>query len=174
MTSKANETFADSVAASYGYGSELTSAFSKIAIRYSDFDKVFKDVPVLNIVTGLNQIRKGLSRYDPEEDHPTTKVRLDNILRQMETDLKETPNLTPTMRADLKKQIEYCKKMIHDTYDSTDDDNMGVRMTKYYYREMEPGLEEDQTKETDKFAHPTKLNQKIGGMMKPKGWWKNI
>ena len=172
MTDKANETFADSFAVSYGYGAELSHAFSKMAIRYSNFDKTFKDIPVLNIVTGLNQIRKGIWHYDPDDDHPTNKIRLDNMLRQMEIDLKETPNLTPGMREDLKKQIEYCKKLIHNTYDVTDNDNIGVRMTKYYHREMEPAFEEDQRKEIDKYAHPTKLNKKIGTMIKPKGWFK--
>ena len=172
MTDKANETFSDSFAVSFGYGAELSHAFSKMAIRYSDFDKRFKDVPILNIITGLNQIRKGISNYDPDDDHPTTKIRLDNMLRQMEIDLKETPNLTPGMREDLKKQIEYCKKLIHKTYDATDQDNIGTRMTKYYHREMEPGFEEDQRKDIDRWAHPTKLNQKIGTMMKPKGWFK--
>lgn len=172
MTPKANETHSDVFASMYGYGKELISAFSKFAIKYSDFDKAFKDIPVLNIVTGLNQIRKGIHHHDPEEDHPTIKVRLDNILRQMEADLKETPNLSPGMRQDLKNQIEYCKKLISDTYDSSDKDNIGTRMTKYYWREMEPGFETYQTKEIDKYAHPTKLNQKISDMMKPKGWFK--
>lgn len=172
MTKKADETFADSMAVSYGYGAELTHVFSTGAIRYSDFDKTFRDIPLLNIITGLNQIRKGFLNYDPDDDHPTNKIRLDNMIRQMEIDLKETPNLTPGMREDLKKQIEYCKKLVHKTYDVEEHDNIGTRLTKYYYREMEPGFEEDQRRESDKWAHPSKLNQRIGNMMHPKGFFK--
>lgn len=172
MTAKADETFADSFCSMYGYGHELVSAFSKIAIRYSDFDKMFKDVPVLNVITGISQIFKGLSYYDPNEDHPATKIRLDNIVRQMEADLKDTEGLTPGMREDLKKQITQCKQLIHDTYDSTNKDNMGIRMTKYYHREMEPGFDSAAMKEADKYAHPTKLNDMIKGRIKPKGWFK--
>lgn len=166
MTSKADETFADGFAASYGYGEHLTSAFSKIAIRYSNFDKMLKDVPVLNIITGINQIFWGWLYHDPFEDHPTTKVRLDKILRQMEIDLKETPNLPVGMRKDLQRQINRTKEIISRTYDANDDDTTGVRMTKFYYREMEPGMEIVQNNEADKYAHPTKINNTIRGMRK--------
>lgn len=170
--SKADETFADSFAAMYGYGPEFTSAFAKLGIRYSNFDKKLKDVPVLNIIIGLKNIANGLLVYNKYDEHPEVKTRIDNVLRQMETDLKETPNLTPGMREDLKKQIDICKQISHDIYEPTDEDRMGIRMTKYYYREMQPGYEEDIRQETDKYVHPTKLNQKIGGMMKPKGFFK--
>ena len=51
-------------------------------------------------------------------------------------------------------------------------DRIGMRMTKYYYREMEPGFEADIRKDTDRYVHPTKVNKRIGDMMKPKGFFK--
>ena len=172
MTAKADETQSDAFCTMYGYGPELTSAFSKIAIRYSDFDKKFKDIPILNVITGISQICKGYLTYDPNEDHPVIKVRLENIIRQLEVDLKETPNLTPTMRQDLEKQIETCKRIVSDTYDITDKDNMGIRMTKRYYGETEPNFsnEVEARKESDKYAHPSKLNQRIKEMKQ--GWYR--
>ena len=169
---KSNEIFADSFAAMYGYGPELTSAFNKLGIRYSKFDKNIKDTPILNIVVGLKHIFNGILRADPNEPHPFVKNRLDNILKQMEADLKETPNLTPGMREDLQKQIEFCKRLNAETYDVSDNDLTGVRMAKYYYREMEPAMETHHSQEADKLTNPTKLNKKIGGMMKPKGFFR--
>lgn len=172
MTPRADETQSDSFCTMYGYGPELTKAFSKIAIRYSNFDKKFKDVPILNVITGINQIFKGYLSYDPMEEHPTTRVRLDNIIRQLEVDLKETPNLSPSMRKELENQIEVCKQIVRDTYDITDKDNMGVRMTKRYYGESEPNFESEQEsrKKSDKYAHPSKLNKRIKEMKQ--GWYR--
>ena len=169
---KSNEVFADSFAAMYGYGKEFSTAFNKLGVRYSDFDKSIKDTPILNIVVGLKHIAGGLLTAHPDDPHPAIKIRLDNVLKQMETDLKETPNLTPGMREDLKKQIEFCKKMNAETYEANDNDSTGIKMTKYFYREMEPGWEEHHRQDSDKLTNPTKLNKRIGGMMKPKGFFR--
>ena len=169
---KSNEIFADSFAAMYGYGQEFSTAFNKLGIRYSNFDKNIKDTPILNIIVGLKHIASGILTANPDDPHPAIKNRLDNVLKQMEADLKETPNLTPGMREDLKKQIEFCKKINAVTYDANDNDSTGIRMTKYFYREMEPGWEEHHSKDSDKLTNPTKLNKKIGGMMKPKGFFR--
>ena len=70
---KSNEVFADSFAAMYGYGKEFSTAFNKLGVRYSDFDKSIKDTPILNIVVGLKHIAGGLLTAHPDDPHPAIK-----------------------------------------------------------------------------------------------------
>lgn len=173
-TARADEKFADQFAAMYGYGADLSSAFSKVMIDRSKFDLFFKDIPVLNVIYGFNQIRKASEEISEDNPHPVTRNRMESMIRQMETDLKDTPNLTPGMRADLEREIARCKEIVRQTFDPTDKDNMGERMVKNYYgiTQQQNEMEMEGEKEADKYSHPTKLNKKIETMYHKKGWFR--
>lgn len=175
MTDRADEKFADQFVSMYGYGPELASALSKTMIDYSDFDRRFKDVPLLNVFVGLNQIRKNLLNVVDDSPHPVTKNRLLGVVRQLEQDLKDTPNLTPTMKKKMQDQIAQTKRIIDDTFNDSPDANIGERITRYYFREMEPGrmAEVEVEQEADRFSAPTKVNQKMSKMVHKKGWFTN-
>lgn len=175
MTDRANEKFADQFASMYGYGPELASALSKTMIHYSDFDRSFKDVPLLNVFVGLNQIRKNIAYISSDNPHPVTKNRLLNVVRQLEQDLKDTPNLTPTMKKKMQDQIIQTKKIIDAHFNASPNANIGERITRYYFREMEPGMaaEKEAEEAAEKFSAPTRVNQKMATMIHKKGWFAN-
>lgn len=174
MSDRSDEKFADQFASMYGYGPELSAALSKVMINHSDFDKFWKDVPVLNVLVGLNQIRKNITNVSDENPHPVTKNRLAGILRQLEQDLKDTPNLTPGMRNDIKKQIDRCKKLMDDSFSIDPNANIGERITRFYFGQMEPNLQAEKAAEeyADKFSAPLKVNQKMNTMIHKKGWFR--
>ena len=174
MTARSEEKFADQFASMYGYGPELSSALTKTMINHSDFDKYWKDVPILNVLVGLNQIRKNIGNIGDDNPHPVTKNRLYGIISQIEQDLKDTPNLTPGMRKDMQAQIVRCKKLIDTAFTADPDANVGERITRFYFGEMEPNIEFEKRSEMDaeKFSAPTKVNQKIGTMVHKKGWFR--
>lgn len=175
MTDRADEKFADQFASMYGYGPELASALAKTMIHYSDFDKSLKDVPLLNVFVGLNQIRKNIGSIASDNPHPVTKNRLLNVVRQLEQDLKDTPNLTPTMKKKMQDQIIQTKKTIDAHFNASPNANIGERITRYYFREMEPGMDAEKEAEeaAEKFSAPTKVNQKMATMIHKKGWFAN-
>ena len=175
MTERADEKFADQFVSMYGYGPELASALSKTMIDYSDFDRKFKDVPLLNVFVGLNQIRKNLLNMVDDCPHPVTKNRLLGVVRQLEQDLKDTPNLTPTMKKKMQDQIAQTKRIIDATFNASPNANIGERITRYYFREMEPGrsTEIEAEQDANRFSAPTKVNQKMSQMVHKKGWFTN-
>ena len=174
MTDRADEHFADQFATMYGYGPELSSALSKTMVNHSEFDKAWKDVPILNVLVGLNQIRKNASSVSDENPHPVTKNRLLGIARQLEQDLKDTPNLSPGMRKDIQAQIDQCKRTIDATFNADPNANMGERITRFYFREMEPNMAAEKRAEeyADRYSAPMKVNAKIGTMVHKKGWFR--
>ena len=174
MTERSEEKFADQFASMYGYGPELASGLSKVMINYSEFDKAWKDVPILNVLVGLNQIRKNIGNVSDDNPHPVTKNRILGVIRQLEQDLKDTPNLTPGMRQDIQKQIKRCKDVADRVFSVNPDDNIGARMTNYYFGEVEPNLhaEKEGEREAEKFSAPTNVNQKIGTMIHKRGWFR--
>lgn len=174
MTDRADEKFADQFATMYGYGPELSSALAKTMIDHSDFDRALKDVPILNVLVGLNQIRKNLGNVSDDNPHPVTKNRLLGVLKQLEQDLKDTPNLTPGMRQDMQAQINQCRKTIDLTFNPSPDANMGERITRYYFNSMEPNFDAEKKAESqaERFSAPTKVNAKIGTMVHKRGWFR--
>ena len=171
VSDRVNEKFADQFAAMYGYGPDIASAFSKMTVNYGPIEKAFKDVPVVNILVGLSNIwDNAVMRTSVQNEHPAMRSRMEAQIRQLEQDLKDTPELTPEMRADIKKQIERCKQIIDDTFESKRD-NMADRITYGYYGKWEPdwSLEKYEEKQAEKYSGPETINKKIGEMYKKHG-----
>ena len=170
---RAHEKFADQFVAMYGYGKEFNSIFGRVMVDKSEFDEKYKDTPFINVLVGLNQIRKGM-RFSYDDEHPVTRNRMQGIISQMEADLKETPNLTPGMKKDLQAQIDICKKIMSDTFEAKDTDSTGTRMVKYFFGTFEPNVQQERIGEENATRHtsPTHLNNKISKMYHRKGWFK--
>lgn len=171
VSGRVNEKFADQFAAMYGYGADIASAFSKMTVIYGPIEKAFKNVPVVNILVGLSNIwDNALMRNSIQNEHPAMRSRMEAQIKQLEQDLKDTPELTPEMREDIKKQIERCKQIIAMTFDGTHD-NMADRITYGYYGKYEPNFSSERNEENmaEKYSNPEVINKKIGEMYQKHG-----
>lgn len=104
-----NEIFADSFAASFGYGSAIVKTFG-------DFNNIikptgFKENSFLNQLSKLNWslILGFQSIFD---EHPDNVSRCENIVRKYEYELNNNKELTNAQKNELKKELEKSKNLI--------------------------------------------------------------
>ena len=174
LTGRADEKFADEFAGMYGYGLEISKVLTSGKItKYSDIEKHIKDIPVLNIMVGLKKVVGKMydAQFDTDE-HPGIKERLQTQIDQLESDLKNTPNLTPTMRKDIENKIKKCKDYM-DHYFNKDLDSTPDRMVRFFYDIIEPNIPAN--KEADKkareYAGVDTTNEKINKIYHKKGYF---
>lgn len=174
VSGRVDEKFADQFVAMYGYGPELITAFQKMTINYGEIEKVFRHVPVLNVVMGAEHILSDMmtNALLPPDPHPAMRNRMESQIKQLESDLKNTPNLTPEMKKIIEGQIKACRDAIDGYFDNNDD--MTDRMMKYYYGTMEPNgwSETNANKTADQYSGPDKINDQINKMYHKKGFFK--
>lgn len=160
---RADEKFADQFVVMYGYGPELISAFSKMTIDYSKFEKKLVKIPVLNLFVGLKKIAFDFGyRNLMDMEHPPMITRMKSVIASLESDLKHTPNLSIETRKDILNQIKDCKLKIEKFYNGTEQDNMATKMIKSYsYNYQERFSNEKKLEKQAKYSDPNYVNRKV-------------
>ena len=172
VSGRVDEKFADQFVAMYGYGNDFITAFTKMDYSYGPIEDKLKNVPIINILVGLNKIYdRYLVRSIGLDEHPAVKSRMMSQITQLEGELKNQ-DMSPEMRKDIQKQIDMCKKSIdtyYNTYDTTTD-----KMLKKYGYEYEPeiGTEKELEIGANRKTAPDVLNKTINDMYHKKGFFK--
>ena len=163
-----NENFADQFAAMYGYGPELANALGKINKDFT-IDAI-KDIPVINIINGLNTFFWGFWTHNAFEGHPTHHLRQKNVLEQMKRDLQDQKDLSPEMRKDLEERIKKCEDIMQQQFGFDPKDDLGTIMSKFYYKEVETHypLEMEENYRSRFYSRPGILNNTIEQMKRRK------
>lgn len=171
MNDRMDETFADHFVAMYGYGPDYVRAMDIFSRpKYGNIEDKFTDVPIVNLFLGVSKVWKQFKyRVTREDPHPSFLLRMKSQLDQLESDLKNTPNLTPTMRKEIKKQIDECKSRIDSSFNYTDTGSN--RVVSYYYKNLEPRLavERDMYSHTNRYVNPEIINSRLRKLYKGKG-----
>ena len=165
---RTNEKFADNFAAMYGYSEEIISFFNKLRINYGKIGSIVKDIPVANIVLGLGKITAdGLFRlFNNPDEHPALVTRVRYQIKQLESDLRYTPNINAKMKLEIQRQINACKAAIQKFEHNSD--NNSDRIIKAYQRNIQtkiPGEAYINAK-TEQYASSDKINKNILKMYK--------
>ena len=174
LTGRSDEKFADEFAGMYGYGMELSKVLTSGAwAKYSDIEKSMKDVPVLNVLVGIKKVVGKM--YDAQfntDEHPGIKERLQTQIDQLESDIKNTPNLTPTMRKDIENKIKKCKEYM-DSYFNKDLDSTPDRMVRFFYDVIEPIIpaNKEADRKAKQYAGVDTTNEKINKIYHKKGYF---
>ena len=111
-----DERFADSFAASYGFGEALSSICMK-------FDKILVGDPTVNSVLNLPIIGyiynlaciPGLLLWSIIDEHPTAESRAASIIKDMRRDL-EDPGLDPELRKQLAIEVDNYEKSMNEYF----------------------------------------------------------
>lgn len=174
LTGRSDEKFADEFAGMYGYGMELSKVLTSGAwAKYSDIEKSMKDVPVLNVLVGIKKVVEKM--YDAQfntDEHPGIKERLQTQIDQLESDLKNTPNLTPSMRKDIENKIKKCKEYMNN-YFNKDLDSTPDRMVRFFYDVIEPIIpaNKEADRKAKQYAGVDTTNEKINKIYHKKGYF---
>lgn len=114
---KGEEFSSDKFAASCGYGSELASALTKLDLSNNplgtNIEKVINNIPVLGHVHNFMSIPVSIC-LSPFASHPITPKRVNNIISELEKELKKDKSLSPEMKKEIRKNIEDTKKAVED------------------------------------------------------------
>lgn len=120
--SRSRERFADTFAASYGYGEEFISGNEKMS-QYPVFDPEKdpkKGNAYTNVFGGLALFyRELLVMMGP---HQTNQTRLIKIIDKLESDLSTITN--PELKKDVQEEINQCKKLYDDIVNLPDDERI--------------------------------------------------
>ena len=174
LTGRSDEKFADEFAGMYGYGAELSRVLTSGKLtKYSNIEKSIKDIPVLNVLVGIKKVVWKM--YDAQfntDEHPGIKERLQTQIDQLESDLKNTPNLTPTMRKDIEDKIKKCKDYM-DHYFNKELDSTPDRMVRFFYDVIEPNIpaNKEADRQANKYAGSDVTNEKLNKMYHKKGYF---
>lgn len=174
LSGRSDEKFADEFAGMYGYGLEISKVLTSGKwAKYSDIEKSLKDVPVLNIMVGLKKVIGKM--YDAQfntDEHPGIKERLQTQIDQLESDLKNTPNLTPTMRKDIENKIKKCKEYM-DNYFNKELNSTPDKMLRFFYGVIEPSIPANKAadKHANQYAGPETTNEKLNKIYHKKGYF---
>ena len=152
----------------YGYSEEIISFFNKLRINYGKIGSIVKDIPVANIVLGLGKITAdGLFRlFNNPDEHPALVTRVRYQIKQLESDLRYTPNINAKMKLEIQRQINACKAAIQKFEHNSD--NNSDRIIKAYQRNIQtkiPGEAYINAK-TEQYASSDKINKNILKMYK--------
>lgn len=112
------ERFADSFAASYGFGEELASALHKIGGSVTGeptIDMLYNDIPVFSHVMRLAMI-PGMLLLSILDVHPSEETRCASIIKDMRRDLND-PRLDPKLKKQLQKDVDDYEKAMHEYYE---------------------------------------------------------
>lgn len=173
LSGRVDEKFADNFAAMYGYAEYLISAFSKMAIDYSDLEKTIKQIPLIGAIVGINRAaNKILYRTFAYDEHPTIYRRMEDQIRHLETELKMSKNMPPEMRKDIETQIEKSKKVMDDFYSSSQDLSDAIVKGSAKYIEPNHPFELMRDNEANKISSPEQINKRIDKIYHKKGFFR--
>lgn len=134
--SYADERFADQFVAMYGYSSELIKALTFINDTYyvrpaQEID----EVPGFDIICMISRILAGLflDITFSFDSHPYLAQRYEYQIQQLESDLKYTPDLTSKERKEAEAQLDFCKRLMYEYYESKKNP-MSVRVSRNFYK----------------------------------------
>jgi len=117
MYKKGDEYSSDEFAASCGYGAELASALTKMELSKNplgtNIEKAINGIPVLGHVHNFMSIPVNIC-LSPFASHPITPKRVNNIISELEKELKKDKNLSPEMKKEIRRNIEDLKKVVAD------------------------------------------------------------
>lgn len=159
FTDRVDEKFADQFVAMYGYGPEFVTIFSKFSIDRGNYGKN----SVVNLILGLkNLVKETVARQMEYVPHPSTKSRMESQIRQLESDLRNTPHLTPKIKRDIQSQIDMCKRKMIEFFDG-DSNTMVEKMIKFYDNKISYNLSIEKKRENNANAitHPDTVNRKM-------------
>lgn len=169
MDARSDEQFADQFAAMYGYSQDLVTGLHKLVFSKDNFDTLMLKIPIVNIaVTAMNIGALWLSTKYIGDEHPTNLSRYKSTIKQLESDLAHTPNLTPKMKQDIKNQIVLINKEIERITSSKNPEynSMPTKMYRYYFYQIEPDI--SQEKERDKYSKTYSNPDEINRILKDK------
>lgn len=172
LNDRMNERFADQFVAMYGYGPDFVRAMDIFTIpKYGDIEKNFTNVPIVNLFIGISKIWKQYAnKFNGWDEHPGIVSRMQSQIDQLESDLKNTPNLSPTMRREMQKQIDECKKALDNSFAYGDKDGSSG-IVRSYYRDWEPNISREKKDDrlAYKHANPDVINARLKKLYKAKG-----
>lgn len=111
----AGEKYADSFAVAYGYGVELSTAFSRVNDEVTVTTKAIMSVPVLSAVFDFSRISTSLPFIFCDE-HPQDVVRVNSAIKKLKRELKD-PSIPPKMKKDIEEQIVEIEKVMYNMAD---------------------------------------------------------
>ena len=133
------ERFADSFAASYGFGEATASVqtkFNDVVSGDPTVDILFNDIPVFSHVLQLAMLPASLL-ITLIDVHPDTPSRCASVLKDMKRDLND-PRLDPKLKKQLAKEVDDYEKAMNEYYtEATKIKNPGVVgafLQKYIYQ----------------------------------------
>ena len=177
-SNRADEIFADSFVAMYGYGPEFTAIMHHLHRKgkeKSDFHKRLLTIPLINIVvTSFDIMRSVINREISKDEHPGLVSRLKSQIEMMESDLQDNKqNISPKMRKELQKKIDMCKELNNEFFDTKNDDVV-TKIKKWYWTNLEPSLPANNNMQifANKGTNPNKLNDDMHRMYKKKGYFR--
>lgn len=108
------EKYADSFAASYGYATDLATAFNKMKLLSNNYITDMYDVPVANtiLLTNLTGTYALLSLMDP---HPDDTVRIKSMLNKLKRDASSN-DLPPELKKELNANIKEMEAFLKNEY----------------------------------------------------------
>jgi hypothetical protein len=122
------ERFADSFAASYGFGeatASLQNKFSNIITGDPTADIIFNDVPILSHALQLAMLPTMLL-LGVMDVHPDGASRCASVIKDMRRDLND-PNLDPKLKKQLAKDVDDFEKTMNEYYaEATKVSNPGI------------------------------------------------
>lgn len=170
LNDRMDEKFADQFVAMYGYAPEYTKVMDLFYVpKYGNIEEKFVDVPIVNLFIGVRKVWKYFKNRSLGDEHPAVLTRMQSQIKQLESDLKNTPNLTPTMRKSMQNQIDECKKIIDKAF--TYGNNTPSKIIHYFHSKYEPNmdLEKRVEKYSDKYSNPDVINKRLRKLYKAKG-----
>ena len=151
-----DEKVADQFPAMYGYGPELVSILGKV-YDLKTYDSAWmqsmRKIPIVNLFTCVINIGKNFfDRVINQNEHPSLERRMQDTVKQMESDLRNTPNLSPKMKKELQMLIVRTKEEMEKHWNNTP--YLSDKVYKTYARHIEPlyGVERAQNDFANTYA----------------------
>ena len=128
---RAGEVYADSFAASYGYGAEIGTGLDKLTHYYSGYGK-YDDMnlptdPLIKIINDIMVFNSEIFNFILA-GHGTNQQRANRVLVKLKNDLR-TGNYSPKMRKELEQQIKQAEENYDYIINLSDDGRRTITTT---------------------------------------------
>lgn len=122
---KGTEYSADSFPTMFGYGSDLSSALTKMEYSLdkmtgTNIEKFGNSIPIIRSINDFMSIPCAIIT-SPFEAHPITPKRINNVIRSLETELAKS-DMSPVLKKEIRKSIEDMKGL-EKKYSKVDNNN---------------------------------------------------
>lgn len=153
---RVDEKFADAIVSMYGYGPDLASGLNKMVTsnKYSGFASKLRNKPILNIGLGLYNIYKDIvHRQSGLEEHLPMDSRAEDIVKQLEYDLDNTPDISDDAKREIQDQIRAIKIWIAKFNQANN--YMPDKMMRFYSKHLAPHLGNEKLQDSFVKKHGT-------------------